>query len=129
MKIIQNEKFNHQGDTDGRKAEPARHGRWIEWGEFFGLESVKSKRLGVFCSLCRLYADNKFDYCPNCGAKMAGDFSVEETPRIPIIRCQDCKYAKEIKDCFAMDGETPLYECGYVDFPHRGDAYCSWGGT
>lgn len=44
-----------------------------------------------------------------------------------IVRCRDCKYAKKINDCFALDGETPLYECGYVDFPHRGSAYCSWG--
>lgn len=49
--------------------EPVRHGHWIEWAEFFGRETDK-KNLGVFCSRCRLYADNGFDYCPNCGAKM-----------------------------------------------------------
>lgn len=50
---------------------PVRHGHWIEWAEFFGRETDK-KNLGVFCSRCRLYADNGFDYCPNCGAKMDG---------------------------------------------------------
>ena len=50
---------------------PVRHGHWIEWAEFFGRETDK-KNLGVFCSQCRLYADNGFDYCPNCGAKMDG---------------------------------------------------------
>lgn len=52
---------------------------------------------------------------------------IEEMPGIPITKCRDCKYAKEIDNCFALDGETPLYECGYVDFPHKGSSYCSWG--
>lgn len=46
-----------------------RHGRWVEWGEFFGRETDK-KNLGVFCSLCQKHADSKFGYCPTCGAKM-----------------------------------------------------------
>jgi len=25
---------------------------------------------GCLCSLCRKQADNPYDYCPNCGAKM-----------------------------------------------------------
>ena len=27
---------------------------------------------GCLCSRCNLQADNDFDYCPNCGAKMDG---------------------------------------------------------
>lgn len=58
-------------DTPAADVKPVRHGHWIEWAEFFGRETDK-KNLGVFCSRCRLYADNGFDYCPNCGAKMDG---------------------------------------------------------
>lgn len=48
-----------------------RRGYWIEWAEFFG-RGTGQKNLGVFCSRCRKHADNKFSYCPNCGAKMGG---------------------------------------------------------
>lgn len=50
---------------------PVRHGRWLPWKvtEIIGCDK---KYLGVFCSMCELHADSKFDYCPNCGAKMDG---------------------------------------------------------
>lgn len=55
------------------------HGRWLTWGEKFpktvliGVES-----LGVFCSVCEKHADNKTNYCPNCGAKMDGEKNNEK---------------------------------------------------
>ena len=58
-------------DIPAADVTPAAHGRWIEWDEFFGRKTGK-KNLGVFCSMCRNHADNNFDYCPNCGAKMDG---------------------------------------------------------
>ena len=33
----------------------------------------KKSGLGVFCSTCHKHADNMYDYCPNCGAKMDGE--------------------------------------------------------
>ncbi len=51
---------------------PARHGHWLNWSDFFQRETDKRLKLGVFCSACRMYADNKVNYCPNCGAKMDG---------------------------------------------------------
>lgn len=45
-------------------AEPVRHGRWIDAREYCG---------DYMCSNCEaLYGTNKFNYCPNCGAKMDG---------------------------------------------------------
>lgn len=37
-------------------------------------ECMAFRALGheAYSCLCRKYADNKFDYCPNCGAKMDG---------------------------------------------------------
>ena len=41
------------------------HGRWIDAREYCG---------DYMCSNCdALYGTNKFNYCPNCGAKMDGD--------------------------------------------------------
>lgn len=40
------------------------HGRWIDAREYCG---------DYMCSNCdALYGTNKFNYCPNCGAKMDG---------------------------------------------------------
>ena len=45
-------------------AETVRHGRWIDAREYCG---------DYMCSNCEaLYGTNKFNYCPNCGAKMDG---------------------------------------------------------
>ena len=50
---------------------PVRHGRWLTWEEQFpGSTPEKTSRLGVFCDKCHNHADNRTDYCPNCGAKM-----------------------------------------------------------
>ena len=41
------------------------HGRWIDAREYCG---------DYMCSNCdALYGTNKFNYCPNCGAKMDGE--------------------------------------------------------
>ena len=48
-----------------------RHGRWLTWEEQFpGRTPKKQSGLGVFCDKCHNHADNRTDYCPNCGAKM-----------------------------------------------------------
>ena len=53
---------------------PVVHGRWLTWEEQFPGEIPKKKsRLGVFCSACHNHADNMFDFCPNCSAKMDGE--------------------------------------------------------
>ena len=50
---------------------PVRHGRWLTWEEQFpGRTPKKQSGLGVFCDKCHNHADNRTDYCPNCGAKM-----------------------------------------------------------
>ena len=49
------------------KAEPVRHGRWIEKPFLLGTSN--------YCSLCDSFygmPHGKFNYCPNCGAKMDG---------------------------------------------------------
>ena len=46
---------------------PVRHGRWIDAREYCG---------DYMCSNCEaLYGTNKFNYCPNCGAKMDGELN------------------------------------------------------
>ncbi len=55
---------------------PVVHGRWLEWEKRFVDRFIPpSNRLGVFCTACDKCADSKFDYCPNCGAKMDGDIN------------------------------------------------------
>lgn len=50
------------------------HGRWLTWEEQFPAHIPSKKSgLGVFCSTCHKHADNMYDYCPNCGAKMDGE--------------------------------------------------------
>lgn len=52
---------------------PVRHGRWLTWEEMFPGQTPKKKNnLGVFCDQCKNHADNRADFCPNCGAKMDG---------------------------------------------------------
>ena len=62
------------GDIIGAPAadvSPVRHGRWLTWEEQFpGSRPKKTSRLGVFCDKCHNHADNRTDYCPNCGVKM-----------------------------------------------------------
>ena len=51
------------------------HGRWLSWEEKWkgnAFMNFGKKKLGVICTACGMYADNTFDYCPNCGAKMDG---------------------------------------------------------
>ena len=49
------------------------HGRWRTWAEKFPKTVlIGMKSLGVFCSVFEMHADNKTNYCPNCGAKMDG---------------------------------------------------------
>jgi hypothetical protein len=40
------------------------HGRWIDVNG--------RKYLGSYCSHCNKWCDYKYNYCPNCGAKMNG---------------------------------------------------------
>lgn len=50
--------------TPASDVTPIRHGRWIDAREYCG---------DYMCSNCEaLYGTNKFNYCPNCGAKMDG---------------------------------------------------------
>ena len=47
------------------------HGHWIErtsTDKEFGVSTTKYE-----CSECSCLADNKSNYCPNCGAEMDGD--------------------------------------------------------
>lgn len=47
-------------------------GEWIDWAKHHGVvffhHGIRS--VGVVCSLCNKLSDNKFDFCPNCGADM-----------------------------------------------------------
>ena len=53
---------------------PVRRGRWLTWEEQFpGEKPRRSNNLGVFCDKCHNHADNRTDFCPNCGAKMKGE--------------------------------------------------------
>ena len=52
---------NHEGTVD---AVEVVHARWFDVRKFCG---------DYMCSNCdALYGTNKFNYCPNCGAKMDG---------------------------------------------------------
>lgn len=59
------------------------HGKWIPACDYFSDRGVAPDMaiglLGVICTACERYADNKYDYCPNCGAKMDADHLREGT--------------------------------------------------
>ena len=48
-------------DSPAVDAEQVRHGTWMP---------PAIGPYGRLCSQCHLQADNDFDYCPSCGAKM-----------------------------------------------------------
>ena len=63
-------------DGDIIEISRVRHGRWLTWEEQFpGSTPKKQSGLGVFCDKCHSHADNRTDYCPNCGAKMDEEVS------------------------------------------------------
>lgn len=42
---------------------PVKHGKWFYGAEYAGVHEVD-------CSVCGNYANDYYDFCPNCGAKM-----------------------------------------------------------
>lgn len=58
-----------------REYEPVRHGKWIE------IEESATGHL-MECSVCKEWILHNFNYvsnyCPNCGAKMRGDYGASE---------------------------------------------------
>ena len=58
-------------DAPAEDVVPITRGRWLTWEEKFPEKEAPNKNnLGVFCTACGLHADNRFMYCPSCGAKM-----------------------------------------------------------
>ena len=59
------------------------HGQWIEYPECLGYDGAYSDD-HIVCSNCKSVwsvLDNdteRFDYCPTCGAKMAGERKEDE---------------------------------------------------
>ena len=52
---------------------------------------------------------------------------METIDAVPVVYCRECKHARDSKDAFDWDGETPLCECDYMTLPHRRYEHCSWG--
>lgn len=56
--------FKHFEKPEVVDAEPVRHGLWVKkWNTFF-------KQDVWHCDVCEKGSPWKYDYCPNCGAKM-----------------------------------------------------------
>lgn len=61
-------------------AEPVRHGKWIKTFRYIGENVNTGEPEEIYahdCSICGWHTGNQgkyFNYCPNCGAKMDGDF-------------------------------------------------------
>ena len=85
------------------------------------------------CSQCKSWADQPYQFCPTCGARMDSEIE-QKLKRIqeyaPIIRCKDCKHAVmtargEVKYCKLWQGSEdgsyggdPLYL--------EGDFFCAY---
>ena len=69
------------------EAEPVRHGRWIlKILPIGGGDKIRS----YLCSECDRYVNMKFDYCPNCGARMdAADTNVLTKSEPPESEVQE----------------------------------------
>jgi hypothetical protein len=50
-------------------AEPVKHGKWIPWKYHDGFR----------CGICKEPVYNRYNYCPNCGAKMQSLRKEQET--------------------------------------------------
>ena len=76
--MLENGKFdclmneNRAIDTSADVA-TVRHGRWIEHKHFNHEHYIDST---YECSACKVEESFTSDYCPNCGAKMDGDWNV-----------------------------------------------------
>ena len=61
------------------EAEPVRHGRWIKTDNGIRININTGEPFRAYlhdCSACGWHTGNqgsRFNYCPNCGAKMDGD--------------------------------------------------------
>lgn len=55
-------------------AEPARHGRWEEkpYKNYPAYSVMRCSECGWFIHKSKLRNSDKFNFCPNCGAKMDG---------------------------------------------------------
>ena len=62
---------NRAIDTSADVA-PVRHGRWIEHKHFHHDHYIDST---YECSECKVEEPLTSDYCPNCGARMDGDWN------------------------------------------------------
>lgn len=66
-----------KGYADGKK-DSAVHGRWDKYRDdrFIGYDTkgrIQYRYVySYYCNKCGLPAAKKYDYCPNCGAKMDG---------------------------------------------------------
>lgn len=65
----------HINDAPAVDAAPVVHGRWIEKVDM--VESYLADSTEVFfeCSVCESPNYGESPYCPNCGAKMDGDWN------------------------------------------------------
>ena len=50
------------------------HGRWIPtYHTYYNRDGACQIADEFHCSVCEIYSRDKWNYCPNCGAKMDGD--------------------------------------------------------
>ena len=91
-------------------AEPIRHGRWIlKILPIGGGDKIRS----YLCSECDRYVNMKFDYCPNCGARMdatdtnvggKGDEEMDLSPLDFLAAEYDRKHPQGIRFVDCMEG-------------------------
>ena len=97
-----------------------RHGKWID-------EVVEQDKhpsfAGFYCSCCEHYGIIKYNFCPNCGAKMDGNDITNSTYNCEICKnlcCDRC--GKEIKNpnsCYMPTYAIKDY-CGKINFSNVG---------
>jgi predicted amidophosphoribosyltransferase len=65
------------------------HGQWREH------DRPEFRGLGVVCSVCMSWCDNKYNYCPHCGAVMDLP-SITEQARAALLAMGESVHKTEI---------------------------------
>ena len=68
ISALRHDREQYEKGYQDAKKDMSTYARWDKPSEH-GLP-YKTNTLGVVCSRCCSWSDNKYNYCPNCGARM-----------------------------------------------------------
>lgn len=95
--------FLHADDIDALRdtlrklpsVSPMKHGKWIETEEtLYGDQGYSVTAYGFECSVCGNRMGGRWEYCPNCGARMDAD-SLQEVTQEAVCEVQKTNFSQK----------------------------------